>query len=674
VLGRCLERDKTNRYRDIGDVRLDLSGVSSDLAGSESDTSGGVKIVPMLVLMVLIATIAGLAGSFVGGNRASQDGEAREALHVGIAVGPMKDPGEFGNFAISPDGRYIAYAGYELGEDPDTGTSRVHLIDMKTGERRSLEGTQDASHVSFSPSGEQIAFSYLPQGPGRQEVRRMDVDGGPAQIAYIDPDGRQYFINQQVWLSEQELLAWGQQEDALYRVDVRTQAITKICDIDNASEWFGTEPIGMLDENLLMVNRYRPVEAGLTADVFVVDLESQQMSLMLENVGVPYYIESGYLLFVRDESLCIAPFDRETRTMTGDITPLVNNLHGPSTFAISPRGDLLMAVRYNPDGQQDQNLGRLMVVDTSGQQRPLVDATRQFEGRISISPDATMIAISEFGSSPPKALVVNIENGFIQPAYPSAQISVAEGWMPDGRMIVNYVHTPGHYVLQAVDLTGLRPPEDLLIEEDSLGQQRASTVSDDGELLALQYAPNESTREQGVYMVDLRVDLDERVAVPLDATAMASEGSPMFSPDGLWLAYTTDASGMVQVVVRAINRNDLGATTRVYRVSQQGGHQPLWAPDGSAIYFRDLQGNLMRSSITYQEDGLTPGVPSLVLEERDIKDSVTWGAHSYAIMPDGEHFVYLSRENSGDEIHTLELKLNWLPEVIKGLESEKSSN
>jgi dipeptidyl aminopeptidase/acylaminoacyl peptidase len=61
-----------------------------------------------------------------------------------------------------------------------------------------------------------------------------------------------------------------------------------------------------------------------------------------------------------------------------------------------------------------------------------------------------------------------------------------------------------------------------------------------------------------------------------------NERSPSVSPDGKWFAYVSDETGRDEIYVQPYP-----ITGQRWRVSIDGGAEPRWAPDGSAVYFRN---------------------------------------------------------------------------------------
>ena len=69
----------------------------------------------------------------------------------------------------------------------------------------------------------------------------------------------------------------------------------------------------------------------------------------------------------------------------------------------------------------------------------------------------------------------------------------------------------------------------------------------------------------------------------------ASEHSPRFSPDGRWLAYTSEESGRNEIYIRPYPQGE-GRLA----VSTAGGNGAVWNRDGSEIFFQGLYDNVLK--------------------------------------------------------------------------------
>ena len=121
----------------------------------------------------------------------------------------------------------------------------------------------------------------------------------------------------------------------------------------------------------------------------------------------------------------------------------------------------------------------------------------------------------------------------------------------------------------------------------------------------------------------------------------AIETMPRLSPDGRWIAFTTNESGRDEVVVQPFP----GPGGRV-QVSTGGGTEPVWSRDGRRLFYRGER-QLMAAVIR-------PG-PAFAVVARDtvLADTYMYASNphaNYDVMPDGTHFVFLEPDNAGELI------------------------
>jgi Tol biopolymer transport system component len=135
------------------------------------------------------------------------------------------------------------------------------------------------------------------------------------------------------------------------------------------------------------------------------------------------------------------------------------------------------------------------------------------------------------------------------------------------------------------------------------------------------------------------------------------EGKPSFSPDGHWIAYSSNDKGPEEVYVRAFP--DTGA---LHQVSLNGGKQPIWSHGRRELLFRDLDGRIMAASYGIAGHSLTFNTPAVWSATRianvninGVYDLARDGTRIVALMPwdstTGQargHIVYL--EHFFDEL------------------------
>src|SRR4029079_18349060 len=112
----------------------------------------------------------------------------------------------------------------------------------------------------------------------------------------------------------------------------------------------------------------------------------------------------------------------------------------------------------------------------------------------------------------------------------------------------------------------------------------------------------------------------------------ADESVPRFSPDGHRIAYVSDASGRPEIYVQPYPLSG-----QKWQISTTGGREPVWAPNGSELFYRD-GGKLMVADIKTQP-GFAAGKPRLVFEG-DYEGALA-SRPNFDISPDGRRFLML---------------------------------
>ena len=117
---------------------------------------------------------------------------------------------------------------------------------------------------------------------------------------------------------------------------------------------------------------------------------------------------------------------------------------------------------------------------------------------------------------------------------------------------------------------------------------------------------------------------------------------PRLSPDGRWVAYTSNESGRGEVYVRPFDEpGPGGGAPRLgsgrWQVSTGGGIMPMWRADGRELYFLGPAGEMMASSIVVNGATLAPGAPVKLFNTRIVgggTDDVQGRQYDVARMED----------------------------------------
>jgi len=134
------------------------------------------------------------------------------------------------------------------------------------------------------------------------------------------------------------------------------------------------------------------------------------------------------------------------------------------------------------------------------------------------------------------------------------------------------------------------------------------------------------------------------------------EGYAALSPDGKWLAYTSNESGHDEVYLRPFPK-----APGKWQVSTSGGQQPLWSPDGEELFYRK-DSSIIGVAIDLNAGAPVIGQPSATFE---VSVGAVGSERDYDISPDGQRFVVLKDEFDGKqaELSHLRFVFNWFSEL-----------
>jgi serine/threonine-protein kinase len=365
--------------------------------------------------------------------------------------------------------------------------------------------------------------------------------------------------------------------------------------------------------------------------IWALSLNSGERKNLLDG-SRPLYVPTGHMVYERGGSLYAVPFDIDKLQVVGSTTPLAQKLRVPSPgfaqFAVSDNGTLV----YVPGS--GGVTGELVWMDRQGRTEAL-DIRRNFV-RVRISPDGQRVAleIQEGSTLSANIWIYDLARGTLTPLTFEDR-NGNPVWSPDGT----------HVAFETADQVISRKPWDgsgeveLLVSfPENVIRQWPHSFSPDGKRLT--FVQEDPRKERDIWVLSLEGEVS-----PLLATS-AEEDSPMFSPDGRWVAYISDQSGRGEVYLMPYPGPG-GAT----QISVQGGQEPRWNPNGRELLFMGREGKLMSVAITTQPE-LRVDTPRALFDLE--------GALLGDIAPDGERFLMIREEESGTQINLVQ---NWFEEL-----------
>lgn len=214
-------------------------------------------------------------------------------------------------------------------------------------------------------------------------------------------------------------------------------------------------------------------------------------------------------------------------------------------------------------------------------------------------------------------------------------------WSPDGRRIAftSGSTSQANSRVMVKLATGVTEAE-LVLEGPTYKQ--LTDWSMDGRTLVFE----EQSRETGWNIGVVSVDGDRTPRVVIQSRFQERMGS--LSPDGRYLAYTSDETGRTEVYV--VTYPDV---TDKWTISTSGGTAPRWRKDGSELFFLDPSGMLMSVPVS-RGARLSVGVPKALFDLQALPSD----GFTYAPASDSQRFLVARLTESAPTPITV--IVNWL--------------
>ena len=360
------------------------------------------------------------------------------------------------------------------------------------------------------------------------------------------------------------------------------------------------------------------------------------------------FVPTGHLVFARESTLWMVPFDIDALDVTGPPSPvledvLVTDGPGVAHFTFAENGSLV----YAPARLGESTGSTLVWVDRHGEETELeVPAARYSYPRI--SPDGTRITVSRGNQD---VWVWDLSAETLTPLTFGTGFSAYGEWTHDAKRIVfssNREGTPT-LVWKAADFTG---GADRLTEVEE--NQYPQAVSPDGSVLVFRQSPTPFG------LSDLKtVALDGEPVIEDLLSTEFDELNAAVSPNGHWFAYQSDRSGEFEVYVRAFPAAD---SAPLRQISTSGGQRPVWGPEGTELFY--VNDNSLFAVEIEMEPTFSRGAPTLIVDGRySLGNQI---GRMYDVDPiTGDRFLMLKPFDVEDGLRdpSLNVVLNWFEEL-----------
>ena len=586
VLG-CLAKDPQDRRQSAHDLARELKG----LAGAPVEAAVRLPDPRPSRLPWVVAAICFGGAGVLGVLAFFRADPPSPVVRFDVDQGGNTAPPFF--LAVSPGGDSIAYVSGS-GEDRQLLVRR-----LDEAEPRRMEASKGAYLPFWSPSGAELG--YLDGG----KIRVVAVAGGKSRevcdIAY----------GAGVSWGEGGAIAFSPAfNEGLKLVDAAGGSPRPLTRIDEARGESGhVWPVFLPGgKKVLFLSR---TTASVSNRIEIATVASGERQVVTEADALVGY-SAPWLLFVRAGELYGQRFDPGSEKVSGErvkIAPDVDFNESWATASASVASDVLAWHPYRANHAVAEWWSGGTRVGTAFEEDDL--------GGMLLSPDGRRVAIQKLDPArgAPDVWVIDLERSVRTRITNTRGAESLGPWLPDGSELLFSSDEHGPYAVYRCASDGSSEPSVVVNEPGH--DWFAMSVTPDGEDVFSQRS-----------MPDTREDLWRvPLASPKERTAWiatdANETGTRVSPDGRWVAYRSDRSGVSETYVRPIGGGP------AVQVSIRGSGDARWDPDGGGMYLIDPAGHVAHVSIRFEGGRALPGKPE-ALPWFDGENLLGWD-----VAPDG---------------------------------------
>jgi serine/threonine-protein kinase len=614
--GRALEKLPADRFASAAQFAEALRHpgtvpVTMARPGAPRPAAPARRVAALTPWLLALAAVLLAGWGWMRARAASRQGAVWQRVSFGDSIVMST---AYPTLALSPDGEVLVFK-------DDVQNGRLWIKRRGELDATPIAGTERAQNPAFSPDGEWVVF--LADG----HLKKVRVVGG-ATVTLADSAANGGFGGA-AWLDDNTVVYTSPSLLELLRVSAAGGPSNPVLH-DTALGGLGAgtpTPLpgarGVLFEGC--------TSGCVTQAVYVLDLRTGKQKRLIDDAAEAWYLPTGHVLYVRRDGVgMVAPFDLGKLEITGPAVPVLERVFTTSGFsqlAVSAAGSL---VYLRGTGGSTDNV--FVRVARSGAVTP-IDTTwfGQFNS-LALSPDGRRLAVGAGSTGGGLNIwIKQLDRGpFTRLTFGGQDRRPA--WSPDGRAVA-FVRDSGNIGVVVVRPADGSGPDRLLARLDRRIQE--VTWSHDGRWIVVR---TDNGAAGAGDLVGLRTSGDA-TPVPLLSSGF-TELHPALSPDGRWLAYTSNESGLNEVYVRPFPNTDGGR----WQISNGGGSQARWAANGRELFFLDATFHLVAADVRAGATFAVAGTRSLFDASRLTVDNFHT---SYEVSPDGRSFLIAATRQVG---------------------------
>ena len=527
--------------------------------------------------------------------------------------------------AIAPDGSSIVFA------DPANDSSPLRRKLRGEADSRPLAGTDGGTSPFFSPDGRWVGF----MAPGGR-LRKVPVEGGaPITLA---TDGNWVYPSA-AWLDDGRIIYVG--AGAGFRQVSSDGGASRLLGDTTTNATDNSGMLSPLPGSRGVLFTSCPGNCAVASSVHLFDLATDSSRLLVDDAAGAWYSPTGHLVYGdRSGALFAAGMDPKRLVLTSGAVPVIEDVL-PGSIALSASGSLVYAVATGGSVPTE-----LVWVSRQGQVERVDSSWRADFQYPAVSPDGKSLAVSVRDG--PTQIWIRRADGTRQQLTDSGTVNWRPAWAADSRSIVFLSNrrgaAQGGYDAYQSVVDGSAPARLLLDYHFGLWE---AELSPDNEWLVVR-----SDEESNIGRIRARRLTGDTTLVP-QVVDQYLNNNVALSPDGRWLAYTSNRSGRKDVYVAPFP-----SATSARLVSRYGGSEVRWARSGRELFYKGER-ELMVVPIT-------PGAAFVAGTPRPLFDLSGFRSArnrpQFDVSPDGQRFLMI-REPSDEETGKVVYVEHWFPEL-----------
>jgi Tol biopolymer transport system component len=622
LIARCLARHPDDRWQAAHDVRFELQWIleQGSRTASSSSHSGrwtAKRTLGMIVGTALVAVMIVLVARVFAP-------AAVEPQTMRFAVSPPEET-TFSTaqgakwMDVSPDGRWLVFSALR-----PNGQGQLWIRGLDSTTARPLAGTEEGQNAFWSADSRFLAFS------AEGQLKKIDVSGGVPQTLCAIPTR---VARGGTWNREGVLLfapatagpSVGPHsfQGGLLRVSAAGGMTIPVTNLDATREEVIHGWPQFLPDGRHFLYRIRSHNDAYTG-IYLGSIDEPTQRVQLVNVDSNPMYSSGHLLFGRGGTLFAQPFDARRARLADEPIPIVEQVvQNPSTGQLSAGVSETGILAYFEAGPQ-----QLVWIDRSGRELGRLGPAGVYRG-FSLSSNGDHVAVSLLDRRTGTESIWIIDAHTNQPrrlTFESAR-DFAPTFSSDGMRIAFTSDPGGHRYLSEVGADGSQPQR---ITPPAEGIP--THWSRDGRFVV--FGRLTLGTNSDIWVVPMTGD---RKPFAFLQTAF-SEREGQLSPDGRWMAYESDESGIgrSEVYVRPFPSGG-----GKWQISVGGGRTPKWRGDGHELFYLAPDGALMARVVRSESEFAAVGPPRMLFTTT-LKGLPGLGVGQYDVTADGQRFLFLA--------------------------------